>query len=272
MKMNTTRQLPGLRAICLASASFAVLGLPAIAQEDTTPPPPVIAEQSAQNSSAAIFQSGPENAAKIEQSGSYMHANVLVNGARNNGSGLDEDENTIKQTGAGSEASVRVFGDDNSFDIRQSGGEGRSLANNRADVMIIGNNSSTTLSQENMLGDTFSNFADISQIGSGNIATVIQNTSTDVLSAEAIISGQNSVILEQDGLNHTATITQTGADNLVSLTQKGESHEASITQTGAGLSAIVTQTGVGDAYSLTQTGCVVGTCQVIVNRYGGGGR
>ena len=180
---------------------------------------------------ANVVQSGPSNAATIEQV-SNTAATAIVDQ-----SGVS-DIAALTQSGNGAGTSAL---------ITQSGG-GAGNASARIDQF---DNASTTASIDQINGG----FAEIFQDGQTGSAAIVSQTNAN--SASIL---QNQGVLGA-GFNNTATITQTGGDitpNVASLIQGGDNNSFSATQSGDGntigfFGGPATQTGDGNIGIVAQS-------------------
>jgi len=204
--------------------------------------------------SAAISQTGDENKTVIDQQGQENTASVNIIGDYNG-----QLDGTVTQAGSGAYTEIRIEGDANAFDVRQTGGADAGTFYGEVD----GDLNSFDVDQINTQSDAYQNYGVILQSGNGNTATLGQS-----VEAYGLTGGLNQSYITQYGDDNTATITQNGTDNYAALTQDGNGNNGTITQDGNGLYAELNQ--VGDnlpGYAITQT-CAGSVCDqgIIVNQ------
>lgn len=248
-----------MRSLFPSLLAAGALGLPALAFAQSA----VTVEQIGEETLATITHKGANNGTRIIQEGSGLEADVSIDGVSNRSGGAD---NVIRQTGEGSTATVRIFGDGNDFRIEQSGARGP--AGNSATLNVTGLNNSATISQVNDAGLPYANTATVQQTGNYNIALVSQRINPGF--AGGSYGTSNSARIRQQGDENFAEIKQDGAGNDATIEQDGFGNSGKITQQGVGSSFYLSQTGNGHKYDMIQSGCLVDTCAPVEIYQGAG--
>jgi len=107
---------------------------------------------------------------------------------------------------------------------------------------------------EDLLNEFTGVGAHIRQAGSGNTATIVQESGAGNFAFSATDGDDNSVTIIQSGSDHTAGVITASEGATVRVDQGGSGHSAGVVAEGTGANISVTQRGVGESVIVRQTG------------------
>lgn len=199
-------------------------------------------EQLGLQNSATSFQGGENNSFTLHQVGSH-ETTIEQAGADNTATvqqwaGVQNSEPGVsaaflEQTGTGNEISISQYGE-HVTDIEQSGSQ------NSIDLTQAQSNSTVS-----SLGEEY---------GSGAFALLMQHGfSNDIVLAQ---NGSHYAEITQNGSQNTANVMQDGLDlsHLARIEQDGSGNDATIEQYGSQSSAVIRQHGNGHSAHIQQAG------------------
>ncbi|WP_412069404.1 hypothetical protein [Rubrivirga sp. IMCC43871] len=224
------------------------------------------------DSEARVTQSGNSNAAQLDQEDGAS-ARITQTGAYNwvvddidgigtirpgpgnffdqrDGSSLVADQNGISNTVDGSQrgrdqvANVFQDGHFNTATLDQ-----RSRTRSTARIDQIGSSVPPVDPSGVAIADR--QRAEVKQDGrGGHLATISQTSGPSTLSPPD--QGSNLAVIDQDGRDQTARISQVGSDHMATVRQSDRDNRATVTQTEADQEALVRQTGRDNLVTITQ--------------------
>ena len=197
-----------MRSVRASLLAMSLLAIPALAATGTGP-------VGGPGRAAYVAQVGDGQVARIEQASLSARAEIRQEGSRN--------EAGIVQSGAGAaSAVVRQAGTLNRAGVTQSGAG--------ANDVVLTQFGSGNRAQAGQTADAETNYAAMSQTGSGNAMSLVQN-----------------------GADNQATLNQTGDGNAMTATQNGAANRLVWNQNGNNLSDLgIVQSGA-QAMTITQT-------------------
>lgn len=187
--------------------------------------------------SGAIFinQVGNDNQTSIRQIGTDNTAAVAINGNQNGNNSSE-----LFQENALNSSVVIVDGDNNNFNVNQTGNAGT----NTMRLGQVGDFNIATIEQSALPFAT--NTANLTQVGTRNNVTMEQY---------ATVSGLgNQVNLFQAGIDNDAILYQDGGNNNINAAQLGNNVDATLTQFGVDNNLSTLQAGDNLNLGITQYG------------------